>query len=241
MMQTIFDQHERIALQVSGGKDSLACLFLMEPYWHQMTVYWVNTGDAFPETENIMAYVKSMVPNFVEINGLQPQVIKLFGIPSDVVPASNTEFGVMVGDPAPLIQDRYSCCQRVMMQPMARRMIADDVTLVIRGQKNSDHLKAAVKSGTVENGITYIFPIEDWTDQQVADYLDLTVGIPLPRFYETMTSAPDCRTCSAYWDTNSAQYLKRYHPEQYEEVQRRLGIIGSAVEKHMMNFYNEVE
>lgn len=239
-MESIFDQHERIALQVSGGKDSLACLFLMQPYWDKMTVYWVNTGDAFPETTRIMNLTRGMVPRFVEIDGRQPQVIKMYGYPSDIVPVTNTAFGVACGGDAQLIQDRYSCCARVIMQPMAQRMIEDGITLVIRGQKNSDHLKAPVKSGTVEDGITYLFPIEDWTDQQVFDYLEW-VGVTLPRFYETMQTAPDCRTCTAYWDTNSAQYLKRYHPEHYGEVQRRLGVISAEVGKHMMNLYNEVE
>lgn len=240
-METIFDKHERIALQVSGGKDSLACLFLMEPYWGQMTVYWLNTGDAYPETVQVMQYVRQMVPHFVEIDGQQPKVIQMYGYPSDLVPAANTNFGVASsGEDVPLIQDRYACCMRVRMEPMFNRMVEDGVTMVIRGQKAADQLKAPLKSGTVEDGVTYIFPIEDWNDQQVMDYLQ-RLEVPIPRFYEMLESAPECRTCSAYWDDGVAKYLKQYHPEHHVEVQRRLGIIGSAVEKHMMNFYNEVE
>lgn len=240
-MESIFDQHERIALQVSGGKDSLACLFLMEPYWDKMTVYWVNTGDAYPETVLAMYYICQMVPNFVEINGEQPKVVQMHGYPSDIVPVTHTAFGrTSSGEDGPLIQSRYECCWRVIMEPMAKKMEEDGITLVIRGQKNIDALKAPIKSGTEENGITYLFPIEDWTDQQVMEYLR-SIEVPIPRFYETLESAPDCRTCTAYWDHGVAKYLKQHHPEHHVEVQRRLGVIGSAVEKHMMNFYNEVE
>jgi len=31
-------------LQLSGGKDSLACLYLLKPKWDDLIVAWVNTG-----------------------------------------------------------------------------------------------------------------------------------------------------------------------------------------------------
>ena len=65
--------HERIALQVSGGRDSLACFYLLKDagLLDKVTVYWVNTGDAFPETIEIMDLVRDMTPHFVEISGNQ--------------------------------------------------------------------------------------------------------------------------------------------------------------------------
>ena len=53
----VLDKHKKIALQCSGGKDSLALLHLMWPFWDKLTVYWLDTGDSFPETEERMASV----------------------------------------------------------------------------------------------------------------------------------------------------------------------------------------
>lgn len=236
----IFDRHQRIALQVSGGKDSLACLFLMQEYWDRMTVYWVNSGDAFPETTHVMEGVRRLVPHFVEIDGKQPDVIRRHGIPSDMVPVTNTDFGTACSGQEVLIQDRNSCCARVFMLPMAERMIEDGITLVIRGQKNADTWKAPVESGVVEDGIEYLFPIQDWSDADVLEYLD-HIGVTLPRYYQYMSEAPDCRTCSAFWSKGANQYLKQFHPEQYAVVKQRLKSIGAAMAHHIDNFNKEVE
>jgi phosphoadenosine phosphosulfate reductase len=239
-MMDALNRHDRIALQVSGGRDSLACLHLMRPYWGRLTVYWCNTGAAFPETVAIMEQVRALVPHFVEVNGNQPDVIASFGLPSDIVPASNTPIGIMGGDSAgPVIQDRYSCCAQVFMLPLHARMVADGITLIVRGQKNADKLKAPIRSGMVDLGIEYLFPIEDWSNRQVMDFL-AAEGAPIPRFYEMMSGAPDCMTCSAYWETGTAAYLKRYHHPQYLEVQRRLDIINAAIGPSIANFNQEV-
>lgn len=239
-MQEIIARHEKIALQVSGGRDSIACLYMMREYLDRITVYWCNTGAAFPETVDVMEHVRAMAPNFVEIDGRQPEVIAHAGIPSDIVPASHTPIGVIGGDSAgPLIQDRYSCCANVIMLPLHQRMQQDGITLVIRGQKKDDRLKSPLSSGQSDMGIEYLFPIENWSTQQVMSYLQ-SQGAPIPRFYEVMNSAPDCMTCSAYWETGAAAYLKRYHHEQYIEVQRRLDFINQAIGPHIINFNKEV-
>ncbi len=236
----VLARHDHIALQVSGGRDSLACLYLLRPYWHRLTVYWCNTGAPFPETVEIMNQVREMVPRFMEIEGDQPAVVAGFGLPSDIVPASHTPIGLIGGDSAgPLIQDRYSCCANVIMLPLHRKMQEDGITLVIRGQKKADRLKSPLASGQTDLGIEYLFPIEDWTSEQVMTYLQ-SQGAPIPRFYEVMDSAPDCMTCSAYWETGAAAYLKRYHHEHYIEVQRRLDFINAAIAPSIVNFNKEV-
>jgi hypothetical protein len=47
-------------------------------------------------------------------------------------------------------------------------------------------------------------------------------------------------TCSAYWEEGAVKYLKRYHYQQYQEVQHRLAIISEAVSDHIANFNVEV-
>lgn len=235
-----FSRHERIALQVSGGRDSLAVLYLLRAYWDRLTVYWCNTGNAFPETQDIMSLVRDEVPHFVEINGDQPSNIAAHGFPSDIVPVSNTVHGLAIaGSLGPLLQDRYSCCWRTMMQPTDARMKADGITLIIRGQRNSDALKSPLRSGAVADRFELLFPIEDWSEQQVMDYLQAN-RLPIPRFYKMLKGAPDCMNCSAYWDHGVAAYLKQYHPVAYQEVQSRLDIINKAVHPHIAAFNTEV-
>lgn len=238
-MEEIINRHERIALQLSGGKDSLACLYLLREHLGRITVYWLNTGRAFPETVQVIEAVRDFVPNLVEVAGNVDAVHQQFGIPSDIVPASATPIGNAVGHSAQLIQDRYSCCFRTMMQPMHERMLADGITLIIRGQRNDDQLKPAVRSGTEEAGIEYLFPIEGWNQQQVMQYLR-EQGAPIPRFYEVLDEALDCMNCTAWWEKGAAKYMKRYHYPEYQEVQRRLDVINVAVSDHIAHFNKEV-
>lgn len=240
-MEDVLDRHEKIALQVSGGKDSIACLYLLREHLDRIVVYWCNPGAPFPETLQVIEQIKAMAPHFVEVAGQQPAVIEQFGIPSDIVPVSSTPMGI-IGEQsqAPLIQDRYSCCFRSIMLPLHERMVADGITLIIRGQKNDDRLKGTLRSGAVENGIEYLFPLEDWTSRQVMDFLK-EQGAPIPRFYEAMDGAPDCMTCSAWWEEGRATYLQRYHHGAFVEYQRRLDIINQCVGGHIASFNEEVK
>lgn len=233
-------RHKKIGLQFSGGKDSLACLYLMLPWIDRITVYWLNTGRAYPETLQTVERVRSVAPNFVEIRSDVDAVHAEHGLPSDIVPASATPLGRLVGHDVPLIQDRYSCCFRTIMRPLHERMLLDGVTLIIRGQRNDDQLKPAISSGFVEDGIEYLFPVEGWTARQVLDYLR-EQDAPVPRFYEVLDEAPDCMTCSAWWEKGEARYLKRYHIDAYHEVQSRLEAIRVVVDSHIKHFNDEVQ
>lgn len=225
-LMEIMGAHERIGLQVSGGRDSLACWYQLKEagLLDLVTVYWVNTGAAFPETLEIMAQVREMSPSFVEIAGNQPEVIATFGMPTDILPRSCTPIGLMCGQAEIRMQDSYSCCGRVIMGPMHERMLADGVTLIIRGQRADDSHKAPVQSGDWELGIQYLFPIEQWSDEDVDGYL-VKVGAPRNRCYDYVKSQPDCMNCSGWWSDNRAPFLKACYPDAHDEYQRRLDII----------------
>jgi phosphoadenosine phosphosulfate reductase len=229
-------RHDRVALQLSGGRDSIAVLYLLRPWLDRITVYWVNTGAAMPETIALMAQLRTWIPHFVEVLGDQPGHIERFGIPSDLVPTSATPVGRLVsGSIMPAIQDRYTCCINVIMLPMQKAMLADGITLIIRGQKNADKLKSSSRSGTREYGAELLFPIEDWTSADVMAYLR-SQGAPIPRFYDTLNSAPDCLTCTAYWEEGHAAYLAQHHPFEHAIVQKRLDLIMRAAAPHIAQF-----
>lgn len=219
----------KAALQFSGGKDSLACLYMLKPFWHQIDVVWLNTGAALPETLEQMVKIRAMVPRFVEIRSDQPADIARNGMPVDVLPVSCTSEHrlVSVGD-APLMRPFLDCCRNNLWLPMLHAMQGYD--LIIRGQKNCDAKKAPIKSGDVENGVEYYFPLEEWTEEEVLGYL-ADNDIELPPTYQYFKSSPDCWSCTAYLSENKGkrEYLRRFHPEKSAVVEQRIQLIRSAV------------
>lgn len=247
MIDEAFARHERIALQFSGGKDSLAILYVMQPYWDRLTVYFCNSGNPMPETMDLVERVRAMVPRFEMIMGRQLETVGRHGFPSELVPYWSTPFGRdIAGDTGYPMIDRYGCCANSIMLPMHDRMKADGITLIIRGQRNADEQKSTMRSGMTQDGIEVLFPIEDWSDDDVFTYLRES-GVDLPRFYTSgMSSAPDCLNCTAWLKHGLPAYLKAHHPQEYWKLQARLrqqiasiepvlDMMASALEKDHRN------
>lgn len=229
----IFHRHQRIALQVSGGKDSLAVLHAMTPWHDRLCVYWTNPGDPFPETVELMKAIKSSVPHFVEIAGRQPEIVAKDGWASDVVPQSHTSDGNFVFGETPFkVQPRLSCCYRALMWPMHERMIADGVTCIIRGKRAEEKDKTETRTGSVTLGIETIYPIWDWSRDQVDRYLSDN-GVPIPESYAHATHSLDCMSCTAWWGEGLSRYLEAKHPQRYAEYVRRITLIKHAIATQM--------
>lgn len=228
--------HEKAVLQFSGGRDSLACLHLLKPDWEKIMVVWVNTGSAYPETIEQMEQVKKMVPNFMEMRSDQTGFIQEHGYPVDVLPVSNTRFAKTVRDSDGIkLQPWVTCCMSNLWIPLQKACQETGATLVIRGQKKSDYMKVPAKSGQTENGLTLWMPLENWTDDEVTNYLT-NMNIPIPDYYEWSDTSLDCWNCTAFLGERAKElnFLKDKHPEFWSVLQPRLIEIRDITEREML-------
>lgn len=228
-LQPWLDRHPYAALQFSGGKDSLACLYLLRPWWDRITVYWCNPGDPPPELLVLMDQVMQMVPNFAELPGQRQVVEAEFGWPANVVPALNEKFAHqnLANARSPMLQSPLHCCYRAMMLPMHQAMIERGETLVIRGQRKAEQLRAKTNSGVKADEYELLFPIEDWSDNEVYEFIGRS-GAPLLPSYRASTHGMDCLTCTGMHVQEHLPYLKERHPEAASLVGQRLDIIKQA-------------
>lgn len=236
-LQTLLARHENIVLQFSGGKDSLACLYLLRPFWERISVLWINTGDAFPETLEQMRGIEALVPRFVEVRSTQPANLERYGPPADVLSAWDTPMGHMIdGDRPYRVQTPFACCAANIWTPLDQASRVLGATLVIRGQRNQETKKSPIRNGHVENGIEYCFPIETWTDGDVRGYL-VEQGVELPAHYAFVNTSLDCQSCTAYLSENIGKfaYMRQRHPDLYAAVGKRLTYIRDAALAELRN------
>lgn len=219
-MQDFFDRHEKVALMFSGGKDSIACLHLIKNYLDKTTVVWVNTGASFPEIEALMEETRQQVPHFLEIKTNQPESIKSKGYPVDVVPVNYTVLGQSVTSIKDFkVRSYFECCAENFWLPCDAEVRKLGITGVIRGQRQSEGHRAPIKSGYVENGIEYNFPIESWSDSEVIDYLK-SKDVVIDERLSMSHSSLDCWNCTAYMAESKDRfnYIKKHHPAKYQSI-----------------------
>ncbi len=233
--------HSRPVLKFSGGKDSLACLYLLRPYWDRLTVLWANTGDPYPETVEQMAEVRQMVGRFVEVAG--PGNVQRHGVdrtfPSDMVPWDATPIGRFVqpaSAPNFTIHSFGDCCWVNMWQPMQQAIAQLGCDLVIRGERDSERYRPPVVSGMhdPQNGGTQLLPIYRWSKEDVFAFLR-GEGVEIPRQYAYGMGSFDCLHCTAVLieNGNKLRYLRDFHPMVAVEYEHRLRLIHDEQERHM--------
>jgi len=222
----------RTVLQFSGGKDSLACLYLLEPVWDRITVAWMNAGAPFPETLELMARVRDMVPHFLEVQADVLADIDRSGWPVDVLPVERTAFGAsLTEEPGPVLRAWIDCCAANVWIPFHRQMLGMGARTIIRGQRGDDRVRGHRRDGDAdENGLRYWMPLEGWSEGDVFAYLKGR-GVNLPRYYDFMTVTPDCRCCTAQVRTHRGRlaYMKQHAPEDHAALSSLLTTIRGAV------------
>jgi len=158
----------RTILQFSGGQDSIALLYLMEPFWDDLTVVWADAGDASPALRHLIDQVEDRVP------------VKI--VRGDVL--RNRE---LHGDPTD--EKWMYCCSRNIWMPMHDWLVRAGVKHIVRGAKRADPVNV-IQPGTVDvNGILYSMPLWEWSDEQVQIYIR---DRPLKPVYPH-----DCQSCPA--------------------------------------------
>ena len=231
-------RHQRIAFQFSGGRDSTAALYLLRPYWDRMTVYHVNTGDQFPELAAVVARVERDVP-VVRIAGNSPAWREAHGMPSDLVPADNTPFGRMLAGNAIRIAARFDCCAANRLAPMHRRMLADDITLIVRGTRADEFMGEAPMSGHRDERHELLYPIQHWSGQDVDDFI-ARHALPVAPFYaEGLAEAPECLGCTAWWGDGRADYMRRHHAQAWRAVRMHLKTIRAEAQRQLATLDDE--
>jgi phosphoadenosine phosphosulfate reductase len=237
------DGEPTAALQFGGGKDSLACLHLLEECWDGLLVAWLNTGAAFPETIELMERVAGKVPHFLEVRTDVCTDIEARGWPVDVLPIAHSEPGrLSTGEKALKLRGWNDCCGANLWRPMHQVMVERRIKTIIRGQRLSEHYKSPVRSGDVIDGIEYVFPLEDWSEAEVFAFLRER-GVEIPAYYEELNTSLDCWCCTAFLDAKAAQlhYMRKRHPEKHAIVQGKLREIAQATAAALQPFRQVIE
>lgn len=224
------DRHEKIVLQFSGGKDSIACLKLLAPYLHRITVLWMNTGEPLPEYAEQMARVRHICPHFIEVRHDIDADHAERGWPVDVLPLRNDKHVQYLSQQERMpLQSFMSCCMNNLMQPMHAATVATGATLIIRGQKKADGHRSPVTSGQVLGNVEFWFPVDEWSDDEVLAYVSDS-GL-LPQHFDQGNSSLDCWNCTAYLGEHQWKqpYLEKHHPQRAAEVKRRLILIRNEI------------
>lgn len=223
-----FARNKKVALQFSAGKDSAACLWMLQPYWDQLTVVWCHRGNPYPETLEYMDKIAKLVPRFAVVSGQQPQWIADNGYPVDVVPASMEGPGSVASGASVKVAPFWKCCQANAWEPLREWVKQGHYDGIIRGQKGSDKMKAPLTNGDTVDGVEYCFPLENFSDLDVVRFL----GEKLPASYlRGLETSLDCINCTAYVSDNVARINELRHttPAVYKEIR----IVHEAVEKEM--------
>lgn len=217
------------ALAFSGGKDSMACLHLCRDRID--VAIFVDTGKTYPETWKTVEYANTIVPVIVASSKQQEQN-DLYGLPADVVPIDYTDMGQTVTGARPIkIQSYIECCFYNISHPLFAKAKELGATSIIYGQRMEESHKSPARNGTMIDGIMRLHPIENWSTEEVLNYLSTVMDVP--DHYFIKHSSLDCYDCTAFRKDSKDRvaYTKERHPELYRKYLERMESVRTALEE----------
>jgi len=230
----LFGRHDRVHIAFSGGRDSVVLVDLCRPWRGQVTLIWANTGMMWPHMAD---FVRGYGDEFHLIEAKPrrhfSEVWRADGLPADVVPVEN-----MLGRRWPRIQPWTSCCAALRTRPVFDAAVKDGATLLLHGQRASDaHLfRAHDNIAGMPDGLEIAGPIWDWTDIDVAAYVEHR-ELALPGHYGGLASSLECAICPAN-NSKSENDLRMALGPPLAAVARSL---GRTVRKAAVGFLAGIE
>lgn len=226
--------YNRPILMFSGGKDSLACLYILEQLEQtNFTAVWVDTGKNFNQILKTIEYAMKRFPNieFLQLRVNRDAQWETKGLPTDVMNLDYSKKGNMYLGTSIKFQSRFSCCFENIMLPVLTLIKEWNSNLLIRGNKLSDSSKDYSKSGDIIDGVTIWNPVQDWDDNKVRQYLREKMGEDYPKHLDYNHSSLDCRDCTAYLSEtrDRIELLRQEHPLEYDIFRDNLFNIRHSV------------
>lgn len=219
------------ALWFSGGKDSMACLYLLKKQLHGIKVLFCDTGKNYPELIDTVRQAALLCPHFEVLYGDRDKQWVEKGIASDVVPIDWTTFGQEITSKKDVtIQAYLQCCYENIAEILVKRTRELGITTVIRGQRADEAHRSTAKHGETHQGLTFEHPIEGWTKDEVLAYLKHEMG-KLPEHYAMEHSSLDCYDCVAYGNHSKdrVEWMKFKYPVFYATYENNLNSIKKAI------------
>jgi phosphoadenosine phosphosulfate reductase len=222
-------------IECSMGRDSLALIEVMSHELDNLLVLFVDPGGTLPEIEETVKYVENRVPHFFRLRTDSNAWINANGMPFDVVPVWHTVMGLnLAGNNAPAISSSLECCFQNVMRPMHEFCRAIGAKKIYRGQRNAERMKSPLRSGAKDDDIELVFPLENWSDEDVNNYL-AERNIPLPEWYQYGNKGFDCWWCTGFVEDSKGlhRYLKNKHPDKWAIVDERIRAAKAKVASEM--------
>jgi phosphoadenosine phosphosulfate reductase len=194
----------------------------------------VDTGKAYPETQELVDFVASQLPLHV-VKTDQATQNATRGIPSDVVPINWTVLGQQVSGQKPVtIQSYLQCCWENISAPLLAKAKELGVTKLVYGQRNDEAFTSPSRNGAMVDGIERVQPLEEWTREDVLSYL--STKMDLPAHFQLTHSSLDCYDCTAFEQESQdrLEWTAKHHPEFYAHYHTRRTAIDSALREALL-------